>query len=365
MTTTPNLGLTLVEQSQAQKEVTVNMAFMRMDALLNSGVIDKDLSTPPGSPSAGDVYIVASSATDDWEGQENAIAYFDQIWRFIVPNEGLTVWVQDEDVHYTFDGSDWVATVGSSLGGLSDVTLASPSDGEVLVYDSVSGGWKNDTIAGGGGGGEANTASNVNGDSGGVFKSKSSVDLAFNNITAGSNITVSGGGGSGGDITITGGAGSGGDMATGTYDPGSVAEQLVGLTATQTLTNKTLTTPVLTLKQSASPSPTAEGDIQWDSDDNKIVIGDGSGQKSFSNDTVVLARANHTGTQAMSTISDAGTLATQSTINNTDWSGDDLAVANGGTGLSSIAADCLITGNGSGAMNVTGVAVDSSDALYG
>jgi hypothetical protein len=40
-------------------------------------------------------------------------------------------------------------------------------------------------------------------------------------------------------------ASAGGDMAAATYDPATIAEQLVGLTATQTLTNKTLTAPVV------------------------------------------------------------------------------------------------------------------------
>lgn len=70
-------------------------------------------------------------------------------------------------------------------------------------------------------------------------------------------------------------------MLKATYDAAAIAEQLVGLSATQTLTNKTLTTPTLTLKQGAAPTPTAEGDIQWDTDDDKIVIGDGAGQKVF------------------------------------------------------------------------------------
>lgn len=56
---------------------------------------------------------------------------------------------------------------------------------------------------------------------------------------------------------------------------------LVGTTATQTLSNKTLTQPTLTLKQGASPTPTGEGDIQWDTDDNQIVVGDGASQKIF------------------------------------------------------------------------------------
>lgn len=38
--------------------------------------------------------------------------------------------------------------------------------------------------------------------------------------------------------------GASGDMNTATYDPANIAQQLVGTTATQTLTNKTLTTPV-------------------------------------------------------------------------------------------------------------------------
>lgn len=61
---------------------------------------------------------------------------------------------------------------------------------------------------------------------------------------------------------------------------------IVGTTDSQTLTNKTLTTPTLTLKQSTSAAPTAEGDIQWDTDDNKLKVGDGSSTKTFSDDSV-------------------------------------------------------------------------------
>lgn len=65
----------------------------------------------------------------------------------------------------------------------------------------------------------------------------------------------------------------------------------VSLTGTETLENKTLTAPTinggtmsqptLTLKQGASEAPTAEGDIRWDSDDNRLVIGDGAATKTF------------------------------------------------------------------------------------
>lgn len=75
--------------------------------------------------------------------------------------------------------------------------------------------------------------------------------------------------------------GGSGDMPATTYDPAGIVEQLVGLTATQTLTNKTLTQPALVLSQSAAPTPTAEGDIRWDTDDNRLIVGNGSGQAVF------------------------------------------------------------------------------------
>ena len=107
MTITAHLGITLLEAAQAQKEMTVNEALARIDAVLNGGAIDKDLASPPGSPAAGDVYIVAASPTGDWAGKAGQVAYFDQIWRFIVPREGLMLWVADEDAHYVYSGSAW------------------------------------------------------------------------------------------------------------------------------------------------------------------------------------------------------------------------------------------------------------------
>ncbi len=114
MATTAHLGLSLVEQAQAQKEITVNTALARIDALLNTGALDKDVNTPPGSPSAGDVYIVGPSPTGAWAGHAGEVAYYDQLWRFIVPNEGLCLWVSDEHLLYTYHGSAWVKTAGGT-----------------------------------------------------------------------------------------------------------------------------------------------------------------------------------------------------------------------------------------------------------
>jgi|GEM_PF-4430327 len=109
MSTSDNLKFDLLEQNQAQKDVTINEALIQVDALLNNGAIDKDLTTPPTTPNNGDIYIIPTGAASNWAGQDNNIAWFNQIWRFIEPNEGMTIWVNDEDVLYTFDGTTWVA----------------------------------------------------------------------------------------------------------------------------------------------------------------------------------------------------------------------------------------------------------------
>lgn len=111
MATTSHLALTLVEQAQAQKEVTVNTALSRIDAIVNTGVKDRDLATPPGSPAEGDVYIVAASPTGDWAGQAGKIAYYNSGWKFIAPLEGCTLWVNDENITYSYDGAAWTPTL--------------------------------------------------------------------------------------------------------------------------------------------------------------------------------------------------------------------------------------------------------------
>lgn len=138
MATTNHLGLTLLEQSQAQKDVTANEAFARIDAVLNTGFIDHTLATPPLSPAEGDVYIVAASATDDWLAREDHIAYYDgSIWRFITPREGLRLWSEAEDRDYIYDGSAWTAESNRQLGydQAQYQVLKTLADGANIAWD--------------------------------------------------------------------------------------------------------------------------------------------------------------------------------------------------------------------------------------
>lgn len=206
MSVTPHLGMVLVEQAQAQKEVTVNQALCRLDVIANSGVVSRGEDTPPVSPVAGDSYIVADDATGAWAEKDGQIAYFDQIWRFIEPREGMSVWVNDEDVVYIYDGAGWLS-VGGASGEANTASNVGSGTGiyktksgvnlqfKTLVAGSnvtISGGTDDITISaasggGGGGGGEVNTASNVGTAGVGVFKAKSGVDLQFKKLNAASN----------------------------------------------------------------------------------------------------------------------------------------------------------------------------------
>ena len=70
-------------------------------------------------------------------------------------------------------------------------------------------------------------------------------------------------------------------------------------------TSPTIATPTLTLKQGTSPTPTAEGAIEWDTDDDKIVVGDGTGQK------ILVPTSSVSGDATMST---AGVLTIASSV---------------------------------------------------
>ncbi|MCE3233772.1 MAG: uncharacterized protein K0R98_2029, partial [Rickettsiaceae bacterium] len=131
----------LVASNQAQKEVTVNTAIATIDALLNRGASDRAINTPPGSPAEGDLYIIGGSPTGDWSGYDDEIAYYQSGWKFIIPNEGMTIWVNDEDLHYTWDGAAWSTSGGgggaASLDDLSDVDITTPANYDILQYDGA------------------------------------------------------------------------------------------------------------------------------------------------------------------------------------------------------------------------------------
>lgn len=87
----------------------MNANLRMLDCLIQGRVADRDLATPPGSPAAGDTYIVASSPTSTWAGHATHIArYSGTAWEFFTPKAGWEMWVVDEAVKIRFNGSAWV-----------------------------------------------------------------------------------------------------------------------------------------------------------------------------------------------------------------------------------------------------------------
>lgn len=130
MVSTPDLGIPELAQSQANPDVTHNRALIAFQALLN-GVIDKDLTSPPGSPVEGDAYLInTASPTGAWAGRAFCIAiYWGTSWYFVPGEddagtpitmgsrqEGLSVYVRDENAVYVWRNTatspasfDWVS----------------------------------------------------------------------------------------------------------------------------------------------------------------------------------------------------------------------------------------------------------------
>lgn len=152
---------------------------------------------------------------------------------------------------------------GEPLSDLSDVTITGIASGELLKWNGSA--WINNTLAEAGisATGHAHAASDITSGTLGVARGGTGAATASAAFDALSPMTTSGdviyGGASGTGtrlaagtnghvLTLAAGVPSwaaqagGGDMSASTYDPATIAEQLVGLTATQTLTNKTIDT---------------------------------------------------------------------------------------------------------------------------
>jgi hypothetical protein len=166
-----------------------------------------------------------------------------------------------------------------------------------------------------------------------------------------------------------GGAPIGVDYLVGTADATLTSEIVVGTTpggelgntwasptiddsitvAGWTLTTATITDPILDILDSAAPAPTVEGRVEWESDDDHLIVGDGTAQVEFVPAEDVSGDA---------TMTDAGvlTIAASAVTLTTDVTGI-LPVANGGTALSS--------GTSGGILGYTATGTLASSAALG
>ncbi|MFN6486306.1 MULTISPECIES: hypothetical protein [unclassified Nostoc] len=99
--------------------------------------------------------------------------------------DGLVSPKANQSTTYTKTEVDNLVATKDTLVELTDVVISSPSNTQVLAYNSTTSKWTNQTLSAGGTG-ETNTASNVGVSGVGVFKQKTGANLEFKNINAGS-----------------------------------------------------------------------------------------------------------------------------------------------------------------------------------
>jgi len=116
--TTARLELPYLIAGQAQKEMFVNEAFARLDALIQP-VVEGTRPTPPVDPSAGECWIVAVGANGEWTGADNHLSSWDRgQWTLHPPFAGLHAFDRSEDRLRTYtEAGDTAPLVADPAGG--------------------------------------------------------------------------------------------------------------------------------------------------------------------------------------------------------------------------------------------------------
>jgi hypothetical protein len=127
--------------------------FLRMfQALIQCNVINTTTTSPPGSPSNGDTYIIASGATGGWVGKDAFIAYWtlddpnnpSGKWDYYAPVKGWLATSQANNGTYEFNGTAWVGQRTSSFnfqvdGGGSAITTGAKGQWDVPIACTITG----------------------------------------------------------------------------------------------------------------------------------------------------------------------------------------------------------------------------------
>ncbi len=108
MSNTNQLGLPLLQPAQAQKHVTVNEAFARLDGLVELVLISKSVTLPPALVVDGACYGVPVGAVNEWAGQDGRVAIgTNGGWDFAEPKRGWRAMILDQGGQAIHDGSGW------------------------------------------------------------------------------------------------------------------------------------------------------------------------------------------------------------------------------------------------------------------
>lgn len=114
--TTPLLGLSEIAEGVTNQSTLHNTALRQLEAR-GFRALSRSTTTPAVGAAEADSYLIPAGATGVWSGKTNQMAsWIGGAWAYFTPVEGIGgIWVNDEDIALTFDGTDWVTTGGSIL----------------------------------------------------------------------------------------------------------------------------------------------------------------------------------------------------------------------------------------------------------
>jgi len=113
-TTTAHDGVTCLVSSDG-------IRFLKEDVGLPKSVLDIT-NTPPGSPTAGDAYIIDTSPTGAWASNAKYVTvYTARGWVYIAPAIGMLMRVEDVTGYYHYsEGGSWTAGIDNGSGLVDD-----------------------------------------------------------------------------------------------------------------------------------------------------------------------------------------------------------------------------------------------------
>lgn len=112
-------------------------------------VKSKTVTSPPATNTKGDRYLIPTNATGAWSGKVDQIAHWNgSSWEFYVPETGWSVYVDNENKNYVFNGTAWVRSgeanqnikAGNGLqgGGQADEVILAIGQGNGITVGSTS-----------------------------------------------------------------------------------------------------------------------------------------------------------------------------------------------------------------------------------